>query len=169
MHFKCILLPNAPIATGAVPVPQAGQQLPELRLWGLTLGMTLDLLSSMSLPTDAAATKASTKSGDLSTYPHAIAALPQEKGALFAPSMASIFPRFVRRSPRSAVGLLGRADSPLSHSPTPTSTPSSGSSASATGARSSSRLPSLLASTGQACRSEATTLPYAVPSSSQSS
>lgn len=117
MHFKCILLPNEPIATGAAstspagqhhnepiasgasPSPPAGQQKPgsHLKLWGLTLGMTLDLLSSMSLPTDAAAAKASTKNGDLSTYPHAVAALPQEKGVLFAPSMASIFPRFVCR------------------------------------------------------------------------
>lgn len=75
MDFRCILLPNMPIAVAAgleeeeedansmtmsptvrrekglddleTAVGENGQR-PELRLWGLTLGMTLDLLSHMS-------------------------------------------------------------------------------------------------------------------------
>ncbi|ORY74074.1 hypothetical protein BCR35DRAFT_306869 [Leucosporidium creatinivorum] len=119
MQFKCILLPNEPIATGALPSPQAVVPNAPLKLWGLTLGMTLDLLSSMSLPTDAAASKGSTKSGDLSTYPHAVAALPQDKGALFAPSMASIFPRFSYPDINALIWIFGfRYRRTLKQSPT---------------------------------------------------
>lgn len=58
--------------------------------------MTIDLLSTMSLPNAAVANASSTKSGDLSTYPHAAVALDPDAGATpFAPSNASIFPRFV--------------------------------------------------------------------------
>lgn len=70
--------------------------------------MTLDLLSSMSLPSDAGAKRGSTRKGDLSTYPHAVSALEEGgKGKMspFAPSMASIFPRFVsRQTSRCVVG-----------------------------------------------------------------
>ncbi|GAA5870870.1 hypothetical protein JCM8547_001728, partial [Rhodosporidiobolus lusitaniae] len=109
MDFKCILLPNDPVATGLpfddIPLSQR----PELRLWGLTLGMTLDLLSHMNL----AAT-----SPDLSTYPYGVSAIdhpvsppsssspssssgkspsttyPSFSPTLFPTSEASIFPRF---------------------------------------------------------------------------
>lgn len=114
MQFKCILLPNEPIATGAVPLPTTADgrplQLPDLKLWGLTLGMTLDLLSSMSLPSDVVGKgKSGNSSGNLSTYPHAMAELEQQQHKVkksagvvaFAPSMASIFPRFVSRVARS--------------------------------------------------------------------
>ncbi|GAA6062879.1 hypothetical protein JCM10212_002101, partial [Sporobolomyces blumeae] len=64
MSFKCILLPNDPISLQ--PGVPTGEQLPDLRLWGLTLGMTLDLLSHMTLSRSAS---------DLSTYPYAVSAL----------------------------------------------------------------------------------------------
>ncbi|GAA5907438.1 NUDIX hydrolase [Sporobolomyces salmoneus] len=102
MSFKCILLPNDPISL--LPGVPRGDKLPDLRLWGLTLGMTLDLLSHMTLSRSAS---------DLSTYPYAIAALDKpldnqsefplestkktREGTLnpFASSSeASIFPRF---------------------------------------------------------------------------
>ncbi|BGP41414.1 hypothetical protein JCM10449v2_005394 [Rhodotorula kratochvilovae] len=97
MDFKCILLPNDPVAVGQqLPDIPPGGKLPELKLWGLTLGMTLDLLSHMTLPASPR---------DLSTYPYALAALdtplegrpgasPQSELAPFAPAEASIFPRF---------------------------------------------------------------------------
>ncbi|KAM0786375.1 hypothetical protein ACM66B_001843 [Microbotryomycetes sp. NB124-2] len=104
MNFTCILLPNEPIAVGNMPPRPPKGELPELKLWGLTLGMTLDLLSSMKLP-DAPSSagnnkeRAATHPGlsDLSTYPHAISTLSSNNTSLptmFAPSMASIFPRF---------------------------------------------------------------------------
>ncbi|GAA6028596.1 hypothetical protein JCM8097_007302 [Rhodosporidiobolus ruineniae] len=95
MDFRCILLPNDPVATGA-PVP-SGTTLPDIRLWGLTLGMTLDVLSHMNL---AAA------SPDLSTYPYGVSSRPPSftsshiagsKSAPLIPTSfaeASIFPRF---------------------------------------------------------------------------
>ncbi|TNY19370.1 NUDIX hydrolase domain-like protein, partial [Rhodotorula diobovata] len=103
MDFKCILLPNDPVAVGQqLPNLPPGAKLPELKLWGLTLGMTLDFVSHM---THLAAPS------DLSTYPYAVAALDrplhgataadkdaQSKAtsdlAPFAPAEASIFPRF---------------------------------------------------------------------------
>lgn len=80
------------------PVSLASER-PPLSLWGLTLGMSLDLLSHMSLPqtTEAKKMRTSDKSygnaGHLYDFsmpptPHAI--YPQ----LFAPSMTSIFPTF---------------------------------------------------------------------------
>ncbi|GAA5825004.1 hypothetical protein JCM11251_006059 [Rhodosporidiobolus azoricus] len=102
MDFKCILLPNDPVATGT-PIPP-GTVLPDLRLWGLTLGMTLDVLSHMAL---------ASPTPDLATYPYGVASLgslpssapstsnPSTKlspsspsPTPFAPSEASIFPRF---------------------------------------------------------------------------
>ncbi|KAI5480956.1 NUDIX hydrolase domain containing protein [Pseudohyphozyma bogoriensis] len=88
MHFKCILLPNDPVAIGQLPPP--GEKTGELRLWGLTLGMTLDLLSHMSVyPANSPTTKGA-------TYPDAIASLPSPASSMspLAPSMASIFPTF---------------------------------------------------------------------------
>ncbi|GAA5979113.1 hypothetical protein JCM5350_007070 [Sporobolomyces pararoseus] len=97
MSFKCILLPNDPISLQ--PDVPLGDKLPDLRLWGLTLGMTLDLLSHMTLSRSAS---------DLSTYPYAVSALDKpldgsefplekkEKGVnpFASSSEASIFPRF---------------------------------------------------------------------------
>lgn len=153
---RCILLPNDPVATGQMlPPPPPGTRLPDLKLWGLTLGfvasrplsvyqrsvltpfalrsMTLDLLAHMT-PKSAPE--------DLSTYPYAVAALDTpltgREGASttaelapFAPSEASIFPRFVRPFSRSRTHL---AHPFASRSRTPTSISSSGSSHSATAA-----------------------------------
>ncbi|GAA5855003.1 hypothetical protein JCM3766R1_006040 [Sporobolomyces carnicolor] len=69
MSFKCILLPNDPISLR--PGVPLGDKLPDLRLWGLTLGMTLDLLSHMTLSRSAS---------DLSTYPYAVSALDKPLG-----------------------------------------------------------------------------------------
>ncbi|BGP56451.1 hypothetical protein JCM8202_001809 [Rhodotorula sphaerocarpa] len=97
MDFKCILLPNDPVSASFAAVkPPPGGQAPELKLWGLTLGMTLDLLSHMTLANSLE---------DLSTYPYGVAALDTPLGGRagvsqvakltpFAPSEASIFPRF---------------------------------------------------------------------------
>ncbi|GAA6055225.1 hypothetical protein JCM3770_000723 [Rhodotorula araucariae] len=92
MDFKCILLPNDPVAVGQqLPNLPPGVTPPELKLWGLTLGMTLDLLSHMTLPASP---------GGLETYPYdtplggPAGASPQGELAPFAPAEASIFPRF---------------------------------------------------------------------------
>ncbi|GAA6015824.1 hypothetical protein JCM10207_008809 [Rhodosporidiobolus poonsookiae] len=93
MSFKCILLPNDPIATGQPLPPLApGETLPDIKLWGLTLGMTLDLLSHMTL---------SSSSPDLATYPYpyGVTSSPASKSSPPPPSAipsgeASIFPRF---------------------------------------------------------------------------
>ncbi|GAA5933543.1 uncharacterized protein JCM15063_001343 [Sporobolomyces koalae] len=97
MSFKCILLPNDPI-TLERRLSLSDKQ-PDLRLWGLTLGMTLDLLSHMTLSRSAS---------DLSTYPYAVSALDRpfdepsatdtsrsDLSSHFASSTeASIFPKF---------------------------------------------------------------------------
>lgn len=106
MHFKCILLPNEPVGTQELsadhhpldPVSLASER-PPLSLWGLTLGMSLDLLSHMSLPqtTDIKKTISADRAYgnasqfyDLSVPPTPHTLYP----TLFAPSMTSIFPTF---------------------------------------------------------------------------
>ena len=104
MHFKCILLPNEPVGTQELntghpldPVSLASER-PPLSLWGLTLGMSLDLLSHMQLPqtTDVKTISADKLYGnssqlyDLSVPPTPHTLYP----TLFAPSMTSIFPTF---------------------------------------------------------------------------
>ncbi|GAA5999577.1 NUDIX hydrolase [Rhodotorula paludigena] len=133
MDFKCILLPNDPVAA-AQQMPQLapGQHPPELKLWGLTLGMTLDLLSHMTLPASPA---------DLSTYPYGLAALDTPLGgrkgpakqaelAPFAPAEASIFPRFSYPDINFLIWLFAfryrrllRHPSNASSRPTPPATP----------------------------------------------
>ncbi|GAA5972178.1 hypothetical protein JCM11641_002530 [Rhodosporidiobolus odoratus] len=62
MDFACVHLPNDPVASGPGLFGAApSTKLPDISLWGLTYGMTLDLLSHMSL---------SGSSPDLSTYPY---------------------------------------------------------------------------------------------------
>ncbi|KAL8293371.1 hypothetical protein RQP46_000072 [Phenoliferia psychrophenolica] len=92
MHFRCVLLPNEPVAIGQITPPSPDGTVPELKLWGLTLGMTLDLLSSMSLRPSSTGSSPS----NLSTYPHAVTTLdlPTTGMSPLAPSMASIFPTF---------------------------------------------------------------------------
>lgn len=100
-----MLLPNEPVGTNDLapdhtldPVSLASERLP-LSLWGLTLGMSLDLLSHMSLPQTSDVKKMSTAGTshhnanrlyDFSMPPTPHAIYPQ----LFAPSMTSIFPTF---------------------------------------------------------------------------
>lgn len=48
MHFKCLLLPNNPIATG-LESPEEAASRAELRLWGLTLGQHLSEMPHASL------------------------------------------------------------------------------------------------------------------------
>lgn len=87
---RCILLPYEPIAIGQESDPLPDGTYPELKLWGLTLGMTLDMLTHMShissdMPTNA------------STYPDAIRALTPKMNDMppLPPSTATIFPQFV--------------------------------------------------------------------------
>lgn len=101
-HRSCVLLPNDPVALGQFTPLSADGQRPDLKLWGLTLGMTLDLLSSMSLP------PLQTTEKDLSTYPHAVTSLDlplPAAGRAVAPSMASIFPRFCASSSPRRTGV----------------------------------------------------------------
>ncbi|SCZ93079.1 BZ3500_MvSof-1268-A1-R1_Chr6-2g08448 [Microbotryum saponariae] len=95
MNFKCILLPNHPVALGLHTPVLPSHPLPDLKLWGLTLGMTLDLLTHMNPASSALSSGDST---DLSTYPHLASTLPGTQQEIeehpFAPSAASIFPRF---------------------------------------------------------------------------
>ncbi|KAK4050304.1 hypothetical protein OIV83_003625 [Microbotryomycetes sp. JL201] len=112
MNFTCILLPNEPIAVGNMPPRPPKGHLPELKLWGLTLGMTLDLLSSMKLPDAPPSGTKKTRPGlsDLSTYPHAISTLDPNHSKLptmFAPSMASIFPRFAYPDINLLIAIFG--------------------------------------------------------------
>ncbi|BGP17674.1 hypothetical protein JCM10213_003578 [Rhodosporidiobolus nylandii] len=99
MAFQCILLPNDPVATGEALADLPPDTKPfDIKLWGLTLGMTLDLLSHMTL---------SPSSPDLSTYPYPYGApsadSPPSTGtrsrsasshAAFPTPEGSIFPRF---------------------------------------------------------------------------
>lgn len=105
MHFKCILLPNEPVGSHEEPAKQPldpvslASERPPLSLWGLTLGMSLDLLSHMSLPQTTDVKKMisadrpygnASQLYDLSVPPTPHALYP----TLFAPSMTSIFPTF---------------------------------------------------------------------------
>ena len=105
--LRCILLPNDPINAGLQleeslldPIAVAAER-PPLSLWGLTLGMSLDLLGQMALPDTSsigrviAADKlyASTSSEPLYNF-----SVPTSSHDVFptllAPSMTSIFPTF---------------------------------------------------------------------------
>ncbi|KAK4052008.1 hypothetical protein OIO90_004538 [Microbotryomycetes sp. JL221] len=117
MNFTCILLPNEPVAIGNVPSPRSISRLPSLQLWGLTLSMTLDLLSSMKLPEapptlnkrQGATSNGRTRLDSLATYPHAVSTLNPDNSlpAMFAPSMASIFPRFAYPDINLLIWLFG--------------------------------------------------------------
>lgn len=123
MHFRCVLLPNNPCAIGQIqPEIAAGLERPQLKLWGLTLGMTLDLLSSIELPHSSTPARSRSDS-TLSKYPHV------EVPTSVAPSMASIFPRFTYPDINVLIWIFGfryrrllaqslRAPSPLPNSTT---------------------------------------------------
>ncbi|KAK4698724.1 hypothetical protein P7C70_g7547, partial [Phenoliferia sp. Uapishka_3] len=96
MHFRCVLLPNSPCAIGQTTPLLPNTVLPPLKLWGLTLGMTLDLLSSMAIPSSSSSGSSPT---NLSTYPHAVSALDlplplSSSMSPLPPSTSSIFPTF---------------------------------------------------------------------------
>jgi len=132
MDFRCILLPNKPIAVAEtdeddeVTSPRINPngeligdsihgleqgERPELKLWGLTLGMTLDLLAQMSSIPGAkpSAVKAQESLPSFShllrepmpTAYNIVARLrdelhlsPPPAATAMAPSMTSVFPRF---------------------------------------------------------------------------
>lgn len=132
MDFRCILLPNKPIAVAetdeddeivsprintngelignSIHDVEQGER-PELKLWGLTLGMTLDLLAQMSsIPGAKPSTNKAQES--LPSFSHLlrepmptayniVARLrdelhlsPPPAATAMAPSMTSVFPRF---------------------------------------------------------------------------
>ena len=94
MHFKCILLPNEPItpsseSSPSLDAPVAYLDRTPLNLWGLTLGMSLDLLSHMQLSSE-------TEPGRtiLADAAYGNGTSEQTASLLLAPSMTSIFPTF---------------------------------------------------------------------------
>ncbi|UZJ54728.1 hypothetical protein CBS101457_004048 [Exobasidium rhododendri] len=131
MDFRCILLPNKPIAIaeeqegdddfgdhsptlqrekGFEALSESNER-PELKLWGLTLGMTLDLLSQMS----SASGKPVKDTDPIHAVPDVTHLLrdprssarslisqlrdelhlsPPPQASAMAPSMTSVFPRF---------------------------------------------------------------------------
>lgn len=96
MRFTAISLPDEPTAIAEgyekgsdLPEVEAGgdhpnwlslafgqKSVPGLRLWGLTLGMTLDLISLLNLPTPSPTSSAVTSSSALSTEPSPLSASP---------------------------------------------------------------------------------------------
>lgn len=132
MDFRCILLPNKPIAVAEtdeedeVVSPRINPngeligdsfhgleqgERPELKLWGLTLGMTLDLLAQMSSipgakPSEIKAQESLPSFSHLLREPmptayNLVARLrdelhlsPPPAATAMAPSMTSVFPRF---------------------------------------------------------------------------
>jgi len=112
MRFRSILLPHNPVTEINRPSKQEGQQQqpqvnlppPDLNLWGLTLGMTLDLLSFFETPNaslpDHSTLLRSPSLQHLNVPPREI--------ALVAPSITSIFPRFTHPDINALIWLLGR-------------------------------------------------------------
>ena len=98
---RCILLPNEPIASPDLSPPSMDRigtvsERPPLSLWGLTLGMSLDLLSHMRLPHPGDIKKMLDSSHLYGNDGHDDSAPPVWPmwPLLFAPSMTSIFPTF---------------------------------------------------------------------------
>lgn len=125
MHFNCILLPNEPIASSSTPTSPTFSfpiPRPELRLWGITLGMTLSFLSHMvpvgeSLTPAAPSSPITATSAGATPWPSRPGSAESDRTAvqrmstsdtgstmfstrmppaasLRAPSMAAIFPTF---------------------------------------------------------------------------
>jgi 8-oxo-dGTP pyrophosphatase MutT (NUDIX family) len=124
MDFRCILLPNRPVAVAETDEDDGLESLtvrsatyeadehdrPDLKLWGLTLGMTLDMLAQMS--TMPGATPSSKVQESMPSFAHLlrepmptaynlVARLrdelhlsPPPAATAMAPSMTSVFPRF---------------------------------------------------------------------------
>ncbi|WAQ84571.1 hypothetical protein PtA15_5A141 [Puccinia triticina] len=104
MRFRSILLPHNPIAEVDRPPAKSEDPPPDLNLWGLTLGMTLDLLSFFRTPNhslpDHPNLFRSPSLEHLNVPPHEI--------TLVAPSITSIFPRFTHPDINALIWLLGR-------------------------------------------------------------
>ncbi|MBW0550140.1 hypothetical protein O181_089855 [Austropuccinia psidii MF-1] len=102
MRFRSILLPDHPTidATGS---QLSLQTTTDLNLWGLTLGMTLDLLSffHIDLPIPAADNK------PLRSPSLEYLNVPPPEITLVAPSVISIFPRFTHPDINALIWLLG--------------------------------------------------------------
>ncbi|CAD6567565.1 MAG: hypothetical protein CYPHOPRED_001800 [Cyphobasidiales sp. Tagirdzhanova-0007] len=102
MHFKCILLPNDPITSPEGSSPRLDpvgivSERPPLSLWGLTLGMSLDLLSHMSLPESSEIKETINADRMHGSDGYDFGVPPTLHGhfpPLVAPSMTSIFPTF---------------------------------------------------------------------------
>lgn len=106
MRFRSIILPLNPISP---PSKLARELQPHLNLWGLTLGMTLDLLSffrSDGTPIP------STQLPDIPNLfrSHSLDHLnaPPPEITLVSPSITSIFPRFTHPDINALIWLLGR-------------------------------------------------------------
>ena len=106
---------------GQVQLEEDPDARPDLKLWGLTLGMTLDLLSSMSLPLS---TKPNSPPA-VTTIPPIVFADTQGTHTAavasvmspLAPSMSSIFPRFTHPDINALIWIFGwRYRRLLSHS-----------------------------------------------------
>ncbi|KAH9468570.1 hypothetical protein Pst134EA_009108 [Puccinia striiformis f. sp. tritici] len=121
MRFRSILLPHNPITQlnpPSSPSPPSSSSsssqddhitnpvhpAPDLNLWGLTLGMTLDLLSFFKSPNPS-----------LPDQPHLFRSpslqhlnVPPREMTLVAPSITSIFPRFTHPDINALIWLLGR-------------------------------------------------------------
>ncbi|KAH9457829.1 hypothetical protein KEM48_007375 [Puccinia striiformis f. sp. tritici PST-130] len=120
MRFRSILLPHNPItqlnppSSPSPPSSSSSSQddhitnpvhpAPDLNLWGLTLGMTLDLLSFFKSPNPS-----------LPDQPHLFRSpslqhlnVPPREMTLVAPSITSIFPRFTHPDINALIWLLGR-------------------------------------------------------------
>jgi hypothetical protein len=99
MQFPAIILENPP-SLDRTHIEKANAHISappqRLKLWGLSLGMTLDLMSYMVLPTDYSDSKTSfASSASLSPalqLPYHVDG--EMRVDVVAPSLASVFPRF---------------------------------------------------------------------------
>ena len=99
---RCILLPNDPITSPEGSSPRLDpvgivSERPPLSLWGLTLGMSLDLLSHMSLPESSEIKETINADRMHGSDGYDFGVPPTLHGhfpPLVAPSMTSIFPTF---------------------------------------------------------------------------
>ncbi|KAF8971458.1 hypothetical protein BDZ97DRAFT_1913936 [Flammula alnicola] len=111
MQFPAIVLPHPDASTPPATdtksrelFAEKGVPAMQLKLWGLSLGMTLDLMSYMILPLPAAPNRSGASSGRSSPTPSSplsqVMQLPYQHVAedfrmeYVAPSLASVFPRF---------------------------------------------------------------------------
>lgn len=110
MRFRSILLPHNPVTEINRPSKQEAQQQPvnspppDLNLWGLTLGMTLDLLSFFGTPNASLPDHSNLLRSPSLQHLN----VPPREITLVAPSITSIFPRFTHPDINALIWLLGR-------------------------------------------------------------